>query len=901
MKRLIAAIMLTIALLPALRVHGEPVEAPVREFRSAWVATVWRLDWPLNTISSTGNQNEIQKQKKQMIELLDSLSINNFNAVNFQVRSRADAMYRSSYEPWSSDLVDSRGLDPGWDPLEFVVAECHKRGMECHAWVNPYRFESVAGQWSGKPGDYRQTHPDWVMDVTNSEGTTASILNPGIPEVTQRICDILSEIVTNYDVDGILFDDYFYLSGTKEEHDGDLWRAYKDAGGTLNIKDWRRSNVNNMVASVYRTIKSIKPWVRFGISPAGIACTDAAVAASYGIPPCPTGSDWQYNDIYSDPIAWISTHNLDYISPQIYFTRGYTTAYGPAARWWSQQVAARWNRHVYVSHSISSLNNSSKAPGGPERANGPESGTYAEYAEQIFLNRLYSLDENPGSIFYSAKYIYRSSKLFGHYLLNHAFQRPSLPPAMPWMEAPLPQAPTDVVLQGTALAWTATPNMRYAIYAYPTGVDNADKVRTPDYLLGMSYSGNYTIAAPYRSGYSYGVTAIDRFGNESTLAIPGGNTGTIAAPRALFPLASDVAEIPFTFRWDVVEGASEYIVEIGRDPEMQNLVGSYSTRSTELASGQIQGMPLFTQLYWRVRACRPGQADGIGQAIAITPTELTITSPSNMATTATLQPEFTYSIPDREVTLEISSKVNFDEDDIVYTHTHTGSHTVAQYALCGGKHFYARARFEKDGVSKTTPVIEFTTPVVAPAVPQVAYPTANGVLHADEHIRLVPAEGPFQFRIEVSASDNFPPRASFSSVRVSTFNFTSELSGSEIKISTKYLEDGKTYYVHARARYYDEDGSGIVTAYGETVPFVYSATLSGLDAATVAEAADLTIDGGVLHAHGDVSNVVIAAADGRIVYRAAALCGGTEVRLSLAPGVYVVSATNVTPFKAIIY
>lgn len=899
MKKLIAAIMLTLAMTPALSVHGEPVEAPVREFRSAWVATVWRLDWPQTTISSTGNQSQIQKQKNQMIELLDSLSINNFNAVNFQVRSRADAMYKSSYEPWSSDLVDTRGKDPGWDPLEFVVAECHKRGMECHAWVNPYRFESVTGQWSGQPGDYRQTHPDWVMDVTNSNGS-ASILNPGKPEVTQHICNILREIVTNYDVDGILFDDYFYLSGTKEEHDGDLWRAYKDAGGTLSIQDWRRSNVNNMVGAVYSTIKSIKPWVRFGISPAGIACTNASVAASYGIPPCPTGSDWQYNDIYSDPIAWISNHDVDYISPQIYFTRGNSTAYGPATRWWSQEVAARWNRHVYVSHSISSLSNSSKAPGGPERASGPESDTYAEYAEQIYLNRLYSMDEAPGSIFYSAKYIYRSSKLFGHYLLNHAFRHPSLPPSMPWMEAPLPQAPADVVLEGTTLRWTAAPNMRYAVYAYASGTDNADKVRTPDYLLGMSYTGTYDIKAPYRSGYSYGVTAVDRFGNESSLALPGGTAGTAAAPRALYPLASDVAEVPFTFRWEAVEGASEYVVEISRDAQMQNVVGSYATRSTELASGQVQGLPLFTTLYWRVRALRPGMADGIGASIPLTPTELTITSPTNMATTASLQPEFTYSIPDREVTLEIATDVTFEDDEIVYTNTHTGAHTIPQYALCGAKHYYARARFVKEGVEKTTPVVEFTTPVVAPSVPQVAFPTAGGELHSDEYIRLVPVEGPFQFRIEVSASATFPPRASFSSVRVSTSTFTSELSGSEIKISSKYLEDGKTYYVHARARYYNGDGSATVTEYGEPVEFVYRASQSGLDQATMGSAT-LTLSNGILRAGGNVRNIVIAAPDGRTVYFAEALAAGSEVRLELAAGLYVVSATNVKPFKAIIY
>ena len=212
-----------------------------RETRSAWVATVWQLDWPSNVITSTGNESQIKRQKDDLIKMLDSLSVNNMNAVNFQVRSRSDAMYKSSYEPWSTDLVSQRGLDPGWDPLEFCVAECHARGMECHAWVNPYRFESVQHQWDNTPMNYRETHPEWVMDVKE-----AAILNPGNPEVTKQICDIIAEIVTNYDVDGVLFDDYFYLSGTPASADADLYSAYQSDGGALSLNDWRRDNVNKI-------------------------------------------------------------------------------------------------------------------------------------------------------------------------------------------------------------------------------------------------------------------------------------------------------------------------------------------------------------------------------------------------------------------------------------------------------------------------------------------------------------------------------------------------------------------------------------------------------------------------------------------------------------------------------
>ena len=269
--------MLIICLLALMGItSAKAADTPVkREFRATWIATVWRLDWPSSLVSGSNQSSKdyyVKQQKAEMITLLDSLQKNNFNAVMFQVRGRADAFYKSSYEPWSSDLVSTRGMDPGYDPLEFVVDECHKRGMECHAWINPYRYESVAGQWNGLPGCYRTDHPDWIIDVNG-----ASILNPGKAEVTQRICDIIKEIVKNYDVDGIIFDDYFYLQGISTQ-DADQYSEYTAAGGTLSLANWRRNNVNNMVKSVHSTINSVKPWVSFGISPAGIACTNASLA-----------------------------------------------------------------------------------------------------------------------------------------------------------------------------------------------------------------------------------------------------------------------------------------------------------------------------------------------------------------------------------------------------------------------------------------------------------------------------------------------------------------------------------------------------------------------------------------------------------------------------------------------
>lgn len=890
---------------------------PQREMRSTWVATVWRLDWPQTVISSTGNQDQINKQKKQMTEMLDSLALNNFNAINFQVRSRSDAMYQSSFEPWSSDLVSERGMDPGYDPLAFVVEECHKRGLECHAWINPYRYESVSHAWDGTPQNYRADHPDWVMDVTNSSGTTASILNPGKPEVTQRICDIIKEIVQNYDVDGILFDDYFYLSGTNTTHDGDLYNDYKAAGGTLTIANWRRANVNSMIAAVYSTIKSTKPWVRFGVSPAGIACTSNSVARQYGIRPCPTGSDWQYSDIYSDPIAWVSSQTLDYISPQIYWTRANGTAYGPATEWWSE-VANKWQRHLYVSHSISSLTASSKAPArsavetdialqngfeaaaetlpqGPDYASGPNSTEFQEYSAQVLLNREYNLDDAPGSVFYSAKYLYRTAPKFSHYLKNTVFTTMCLPPAMPWLSAATPQGVENLAQAGTKLTWTPRENMRYTIYAFPNSLPASDRQRLPEYLVGISYQPEFTFSEKYASGYTLGVCAYDRYGNESSLALPGQPAGTLQVPTLQIPAASGTVEAPFEFTWSEVPNAAEYIVEVARDAAMADLLDQRSTSSNSISSDRFMLLPLDTKLYWRVRACCPGYSDGVTQPAAFTVTQLRILTPAANMVTASLTPEFTFSITDRELTLEICTDTEFGQDDIVYSGTHTGNFTLPKYTLWAATEYYARARYRRGADDLVTGTIAFITPEVTPTPAQIAFPTAGGEFYADSHITLAPIEGPKQFRIEISASESFPPRQVYTTTLISTQTFVDPKQGSEIKISTSPLVDGQTYYVHARCIFRLAEGSTETTDYGNTVAFTYRDRNSGLHDAVAAQG--LSLSGRTLSALADVHNLQIVTADGRTALSLPVLAQGAECSLDLATGVYILKADGIQPIK----
>lgn len=508
----LAAVLLAIAALPMS-------SGVKREVRSVWMATVWALDWPSSTSSTTAQKNE-------MVKYLDVLQKNNFNAVYFQVRTMSDAFYKSSYEPWSSYLTGTRGKDPGWDPLAFVVEECHKRGMECHAWVNPYRF-STGSNWSTAQ-DQALKSAGMLLAYTKSDGKTTTILNPGLESVRKRIVDVCKEIISNYDVDGLVFDDYFYPEGipvTSSAGDYDLWQK---SGASMTFGDWRRNNVNQMVADVYKMVQQQKPYVRFGISPAGAACTSAAVAAKHGIDRCPVASDWQYDGIFSDPVAWLEAGTIDYISPQLYWkTNHKTNPFGPMTKWWSY-VAKHFGRHHYASHSISFLNSSNTTS------------DWEEIGKQVQFSRDYTENEAPGAVFYSAAYVTgKKQSGFGEWLQVNKFQNKALTPAIDWKKSDLEKVQVSALnKRATVLSWTGVDNVRYSVYAVPesVNVETLDSNIPAEYLLGVSYKTTYTMPDDKKSGYNYVVCVLDRYGNEyepvyygqSGVECIGGNSGLTA-------------------------------------------------------------------------------------------------------------------------------------------------------------------------------------------------------------------------------------------------------------------------------------------------------------------------------------------------------------------------------------
>ena len=765
---------------------------PKREFRSAWIATVWCLDWPSQGAGAT-------KQMEQMDRLLDSLQVNNFNAVNFQVRSMCDAMYQSSLEPWSSYLTGHRGQDPGFDPLQYVVEGCHKRGMECHAWVNPYRW-STGTDWN-MPQDQELKEDGWLLTY----GSTI-ILDPGQQRTIDRIVAVCKEIITNYDVDGILYDDYFYPQNIPTDASAEDYGEWQASGTTLSFGDWRRDNVNRMVRAVYDMIQETRPEVRYGISPAGVAATSSAVASQYGVDPCPAGSDWQYNGIFSDPLAWLSDQSIDYISPQVYWPIGATADYGKITPWWGK-VAAKFERQVYISSSISSLTNASTDV------------QYKEFANEVELNRTSSMDGNPGAIFYSCKYLYAlNSYSLAHYLKNTVFTHPALPPVMPWKEGYNPGAVQGLARTGNTISWEGYDDVRYTVYAFPMTMNTSTFTGQIDYLLGMTYEPSYEIPEQFRQGYQFAVCVLDRVGNEWEPAFLSVELDQLDNPVPISPSDGAIVDAPFNFSWHPVLGATSFLVELANSPDFSYVLESVRVTSTEASSQLFNKLSHGTTQYWRVQSCADSCYSGVSEVRAFTPMLLTITSPADGSEDLDVPVivEWYTCGSDDEATLQVSSDDAFTQ--MVFTGTSaTGSLVVPEESLEPGNTYFARVILTVDGVTMTSGVVRFS---VAHAAAHFAIPIDGGELYKDQHVTLKPQAWATSYVIEVSPSETTWARNRFIET-LKNGQYATTLTAGEMKVNGKLMEDGVTYYARSRTSYLDFDGNSHNTAYGPIISFVY--------------------------------------------------------------------------------
>lgn len=378
-----------------------PCGVGASEFRAVWLTTHLAIDWPhtnpLDTSVSSDSEARMLRQQSELLDILDALQRAKINAVCFQVRPMAEVYYASRFEPWASYLTGVRGEDPCYDPLQFIIREAHSRGMELHAWVNPFRYETNAGErreairqgFATDDSDpIRLSHPDWLLSYRNGQ-FGGTILDPGCPEARDYVVQVIMEIVRGYDIDGIVMDDYFYPYGGTKREDIRSQRAYKPA--EQSIGDWRRENVNKFVHAVYDSIQSVKPSIKMGMSPFGIYSMTPSSVEAFGLtlPEEISGSDpWAV--LYCDPLRWAAEGYVDYLSPQLYWsTESKKQDYDVLCRWWSEALDSLNNKrgdnkavHLYVSHAAFRFG-------------------VDELARQVEDNRLFAPDSCPGSIFYN--------------------------------------------------------------------------------------------------------------------------------------------------------------------------------------------------------------------------------------------------------------------------------------------------------------------------------------------------------------------------------------------------------------------------------------------------------------------------------------------------------------------
>ncbi len=488
MKKILLTLLLVLS---ATMIHA----APKHEMRGVWIATVWGIDWP-QTFGTTAAVRE--RQQLELTRMLDLYSKLNLTTVVFQVRPMADALYRSRIEPPSRFVSGRRGEDPGWDPLEWMTEQCHRRGLECYAWVNPFR--TGKGKNFTTDFDRRIADKGWLLTFGDY-----TVMNPGLEEVRNHIVDVCRDIVTRYDIDGLIFDDYFYPNRIPADKSAPDYELYRRSASPMSFADWRRANVHHLVADVSSMIFDLRPDVRFGISPAGVAGRHDTSAPKWGFTPVDVpAADWQWNEIYSDPLAWIYQGTVDFVSPQLYWPTDHARApYLPLARWWDY-AAMRGRRHSFPSISLADLDKGSTQE------------LIADHLEQLVATRDHA---TPGVMFYSAKFIPRISD---HLTEGKFFSTKAISPATAWKYPHSYPAPVGLKRTGNNLHWTAVAPafegaiIRYAVYAWPehlTETDVADAETDQgfdaEYLLGITYKPTFTLPDSSRSGMTYAVTVVD--------------------------------------------------------------------------------------------------------------------------------------------------------------------------------------------------------------------------------------------------------------------------------------------------------------------------------------------------------------------------------------------------------
>ena len=777
--------------------------SPKRDFRGAWLSTVWAIDWPSHRDIT---EEATKSQKVELRNILTNYENCNINACFFQVRGMSDAMYNSKYEPWSQYLTGKRGLAPTYDPFEYVIEEAHKRGIEVHAWINPYRYATSEENYGRLSTDYSTTHPDWLINCGGIH-----ILNPGLPAVREQIVNIVVDILEKYDVDGIVFDDYFYQDGMLDEYDDELYAKYNP--DSLERGDWRRRQVNLMVQDVYNAIKARKPWCRFGISPAGVAASSKAVADKYGITPCPSGSDWQYNQIYAEPVQWLVDQSIDYISPQVYWTIGAAADYAKITPWW-YMVANQFGRHCYISQSLSSLSHTKTMPAKMSEREKAAAATnfYAdEISNQIIINHTSAKEGAPGTVFFSSKQIAKTG--FIKTIVRDVYTRKALVPVLTWFKPDEQQGlVSNLQREGQTLTWDyAVAGQRYGVYAMPKDKRNdVEALTTTLYYQGMTYSPTYVLDDSITADYAVCVTVIDRYGNEYAPRFLGEALLEPVAPTLLFPADSANILLPNYLEWEYMDDAMGYQLEIAYDEQFSDIIAVVPVDTNLFFTQPLVEINGDTVYYWRVSAQLANRESRYSEVRCFTGDLFSVTSPINGEIEVPVTPTITWDFVKEgaDYFVEIATSNTFKNAEIVFAEsTKNTSVTIPENVLKYGITHYVRVTATTPDMTVTSATNQFVTADVVMVAPVIIAPVNGGTVGGATVLvkwQDTPNNG---FRLEWAKSASFPNR----SKKIKTV----DMGVCEYPLTE--LEEG-TWYVRVATIKKDETW----TEYSEVVAFIYS-------------------------------------------------------------------------------
>ncbi|MEZ0325720.1 MAG: glycoside hydrolase family 10 protein [Fimbriimonas sp.] len=463
-----------------------------REFRGVWVATVANIDWPSKPGLSSA------QQQAELVKIFDTAASLNLNAIVFQVRPSADALYESRFEPWSEYLTGRQGRAPSpmWDPLAFAVQEAHKRGLELHCWFNPYRALHPAQKGPVADRHFVRTNPKVVK-------TYGKFLwmDPGEPEVQQRSLDVMLDVVKRYDVDGIHIDDYFYPYKEKDSAGNEIpfpdqasWQRYVASGGKMKRDDWRRHNVDTFIEKLYKEIKKERAWVKFGISPFGIYRPGYPESIKAGVD--------QYADLYADALKWYREGWVDYYTPQLYWPIKQTAqSYPVLLDWWMDQNVK--GRHLWPGNFTSKVN--------PSDGNWPAQ----ELTDQISITRKRGAG---GNVHFSMKAFSSNYGGISDELRGGVYAGKALVPASPWLDNKKPNAPKLEAKQDGDRTWSVnwSPNQDEDIRFFVITPQVAGKWMKPTITSAREMTIRSDAGAPPQL---IAVSAIDRVGNESAVSV----------------------------------------------------------------------------------------------------------------------------------------------------------------------------------------------------------------------------------------------------------------------------------------------------------------------------------------------------------------------------------------------